>query len=202
MNRPSIETIHSVMIAAGMKVFESPYSVTLGGVRTKDSASGKFNDWLFASYFTEEGGLKSIIVPGTTDSGLYYRENPLNRKGTAVIKHNIQHRGSYQYQNPKLNKSHRGHKGQEAFKQIANMEYWRDNNKDSVLDYDGETQIDNNATNGHDMGTVGNNIGKWSAGCWGSIQKNMDLLYATAKEQIKAGHGDIFSYALLHEDMF
>ena len=52
------------------------------------------------------------------------------------------------------------------------------------------------------MGTVGNNVGKWSAGCWGSVNENMDLLYAMAKVQVDKGLGDKFSLAALHEDMF
>ena len=202
MNRPEIEEIHRVMKSAGMVVFDTPYSVTLGGIRTVDNSSNKFNDWLFASFFTPDGGIESVIIPGTTDAGLYYRENPINKNGTAIIKHGIQHRSAYQYQNPEENKDQRGHKGKEAFRQIGDMEYWRDADRDKYLEFDGETEIDNNATNGHDMGTLGENVNKWSAGCWGSVEGNMDLLYSMARIQIANDLGDIFSFAMLHENMF
>jgi len=202
MNRPTIEEIHKVMKSAEMKVFTTPLSITLGGIRTKDNLSNKFNDWLFASFFTKDGGIESLILPGTTDAGLYYRMNPLNIDGTAIIKHGIQHRGAYQYQNPKVNEDQRGHRGKEAFRQIKNMDYWRDNDRDEYLEFEGEEFTDNFATNGHDMGTAGNNVGKWSAGCWGSTEGNMEMLYLIAKKQMEAGLGDKFSYAMLHENMF
>ena len=196
MERPTIEKIHSVMKAAGMKVFETPYSVTLGGVRTKDNSSNKFNDWIFASFFLEGGGMESIIIPGTTDAGLYYRENPINKDGTCIIQHDVQHMGAYTY----MEKG--GHKGQEAFRQTGKMKYWRDANRDEYLDFDGKEQFNISNTNGHDMGTLGNDVNKWSAGCWGSTKEKMDLLYGYGKAQMKHGLGDTFSFALLHEDMF
>ena len=52
------------------------------------------------------------------------------------------------------------------------------------------------------MGTLGNNVGKWSAGCWGSVNENMDLLHDMAQIQIAHGFGDKFSLAMLHEDLF
>lgn len=202
MNKPTIEKIHQVMKDAGMKVFTSPFSVTLGGVRTKDNSSNKFNDWLFASYYDKEGNLHSIIEAGTTDAGLYYRENPINIKGTAIIQHGVQHRGVYQYQNPKENPSQPGHKGKEAFKQIADMRYWRDVDRDKYIEFDGPVEIDNNSTNGHDMGTTGNNVDKWSAGCWGAPEETMDKFYSMARIQIANDMGDKFSYAMLFEEMF
>ena len=196
MLRPEIEEIHHVMLKNKMVVFEKPFDVTLGGIRTKDNASNKFNDWLFASMFTNKGGIFSIVCEGTTDAGLYYRENPSKLSGTAIIQHGVQHRGAYTY----MEKG--GHKGQEAFRQTGKMLYWRDTNRDEYLDFDGEVFDDIFNTNGHDMGTVGDNVNKWSAGCWGSEVENMDLLYLMAKVQKSHGHGDQFSYAMLHESMF
>lgn len=202
MKRPLIEEIHRVMKAIGMVVFETPYSVTLGGIRTVDKSSGKFNDWLFASMFTPDGGIMAAVIEGTVDAGIYYRLDPINKKGTAIIQDGVQHRGVYRYENPKKNDGQHGHKGQEAFSQIGDMAYWRDNDGDGDIDRAGPTHVENARTNGHDMGTVGKDVGKWSAGCWGSIQKNMELLYAMAELQIENGVGDTFSYAMLHEEMF
>ena len=190
------------MIKNGMKVFQNPYSVTLGGIRTSDNKSNEFNDYLFASFFTPDGGLVSFVLDGTTDAGLYYRLNPMNVDGTAIIQHGKQYRGVYQYQNPKTNPKQRGHKGQEAFRQVKAMDYWRDADRDKYLEFDGEEYTDIFATNGHDMGTRGAEVNKWSAGCWGGTQSNMDLLYWVARKQIQNGHGDLFSFAMLYEKMF
>jgi hypothetical protein len=202
MNKPTITQIHQVMTKLGMVIFPTPYSITLGGIRTKDNSSNKFNDWLFASYFDENKKVNSIILEGTTDAGLYYRNNPMSPKGTAIIQHSIQHRGCYQYQNPAINKEQRGHQGKEAFRQIANMKYWRDADRDNYLEFGGAEEIDINFTNGHDMGTLGNNVDKFSAGCWGSIEKKMDEFYKLAKLQISKGLGDKFSFSMLHENDF
>ena len=202
MRRPSIQEIHSVMRENDMIVFDTPYSVTLGGIRTKDRESGTFNDWLFASMFTPNGGIMCAIIEGTVDAGLYYTTNPLNIDGTAIIQDGKQYRGVYRYENPKKNEGQRGHKGQEAFSQIKAMNYWRDNDRDPILEREGETYTENARTNGHDMGSNPDKIGRFSAGCWGSNHKNMELLYAMAKLQIKNGIGDTFSYAMLHEKMF
>lgn len=194
--KPTTNDIKETMLSLGMKVFTKPFDMTLGGIRTKDNLSGKFNDWLFMLYHDEDGGLNGIIEKGTTDAGLYYRLNPLNVNGTAIIQHSIQHRGCYTY----MIKG--GHNGQEAFRQTGLMKYWRDADRDKYLDFDGKefTAIYN--TNGHDMGTVGNDVGKWSAGCWGSTNAVMDKFYALAKLQIKAGLGAKFSYTMLHENDF
>lgn len=196
MTKPTPQQIKEVMLSLGMKVFTRPYDMTLGGIRTKDNASNAFNDWLFMIYHDEKGELNGIVEPGTTDAGLYYRLNPMHIKGTAIIAHSIQHKGAYTY----MLKG--GHNGQEAFRQTAEMTYWRDADRDKYLEFDGvkETAIYN--TNGHDMGTVGAQVNNWSAGCWGSTQKIMDKFYLYANVQIKHGHGRYFSFAMLHENDF
>lgn len=202
MRQPTIKEIHSVLFQKGMEVFKTPFSVTLGAIRTADNESNKFNDWIFCSFFTPDGGLVSAIFKGTTDAGLYFRNNPANINGTAIIQHGKQYRGVYQFQDPEKNPGQRGHKGKEAFRQVKNMDYWRDQNKDNYLDFSGETFTEIAYTNGHDMGTTGNNVDKWSAGCWGAVAEQMDILYLFAKMQIEKGLGDKFSFALLHENDF
>ena len=201
MNKPTLMNIVSVMELNGMTVFKKPFDMTLGGIRTADNKSNTFNDFLFMIYHDEQGRLCGIVEPGTTDAGLYYREHPINVKGTAIIQHGKQYRGVYEYQNPKID-GKRGHKGQEAFRQIAAMDYWRDADRDQYLEFDGPEETSNSSTNGHDMGTTGNLVNKWSAACWGAIQKTMDKFYNLAKLQSSHGLGTKFSFAMLHENMF
>jgi hypothetical protein len=196
MTKPTPQQIKEVMQGLGMNVFTKPYDMTLGGIRTKDNASNTFNDWLFMLCHDENGDLQGIVEAGTTDAGLYYRLNPMQVKGTAIIQHSIQHKGAYTY----MLKG--GHNGQEAFRQTAPMKYWRDADRDKYLEFEGETFTAIYNTNGHDMGTVGAQVNNWSAGCWGSTQKIMDKFYLYANVQIKHGHGNKFSFALLHENNF
>ena len=199
---PSIEKIHQVMKSSGMVVFTQPYSVTLGGIRSADNVSNKFNDVIFASYFDKDGKLHSVIFIGTVDPGLSSRLNPSNSKGVAIIQHGVQHRGVYEYQDPKTDKSQRGHKGKEAFRQVKPMKLWRDSNKDSKLYFGLYEELSLSYTNGHDKGVVGNDVNGWSEGCWGSVEKNMDKLYEYARIQMAHGLGNTLSFALLHEKSF
>ena len=154
------------------------------------------NDWIFMSMFTPGGGIQSIVIEGTTDAGLYYRLNPIHVDGTAIIQHGKQYRGAFTY----MEKG--GHRGQEAFRQTGGLDYWRDADRDKYLDFDNPQENKIYNTNGHDMGSNLNKVDKWSAGCWGSLTENMDLLYLMAKQQIEHGNGNKFSLATLHEDMF
>ena len=203
MKKPTIEQIHEVMRKNKMTVFTRPFDVTLGGIRTKDNVANTFNDWLFASYWDDKKVLQHVIVAGTTDAGLTARLKPTNPKGVVIIQHGIQHRGVYRLENPKVVPTERGHKGKEAFRQIAKMWYWRDNNKNKFLETGiSPEEFDNRSTNGHDMGTKGMQVNNWSEGCWGSTEKNMQLLYNIGWIQFNNGLGRVFSFALLHEKMF
>lgn len=196
MKKPTLQEIKEVMCFLGMRVFLNPYDMTLGGIRTKDNKSNKFNDWLFMLWHDEHSVLHGIVEKGTTDAGLYYRLNPMQPKGTAIIMHSVQHMGAYTY----MEKG--GHRGQEAFRQTGLMKYWRDANRDSYLDFGGEVFTAIYNTNIHDMGKAGNDVNNWSAGCCGSTEIIMDKFYALAKLQIKHGHGSKFSFAMLHENDF
>ena len=196
MTKPTIDEIKNTMLSLKMKVFSAPFDMTLGGIRTKDNKANTFNDWLFMLYHDATGKLCGTVEKGTTDAGLYYRLNPMQINGTAIIQHSIQHRGSYTY----MEKG--GHRGQEAFRQTGLMTYWRDANRDEYLDFKGLPFIAVYNTNGHDMGIVGNLVNNWSAGCWGSTQKIMDKFYLLAQLQIKHLHTDKFSFAMIHENDF
>jgi hypothetical protein len=196
MRQPTLEQIKRSMITKGMKVFAAPYDMTLGGIRTKDTKANTFNDWVFMMYHDADGNLQGEIHLGTTDAGLYFRLKPMHIEGTAIIMHDVQHRGAYTY----MKKG--GHRGQEAFRQTGLMRYWRDADRDSYLDFDGEEQEAIFNTNGHDMGTRGTIVSNWSAGCWGAVRSTMDRFYILAQEQIDHGHGSKFSFAMLYEPTF
>lgn len=204
MEKPSVidDIIPILKREEEFKLFKTPWSVNLGAIRTKDNKSNKFNDWIYAFCHSDSGDVIYRIVEGTTDAGLYYRKNNMNPEGTAIIQHGVHHRGVYQLQDPSKNHSQRGHKGRKAFRQIKPMTYWRDSNRDEYLDFTGEITKEIAYTNGHYMGNVGNDVNKWSAGCWGAKEENQDEIYYIGDLQIKHGLGDKFSFALLYEEMF
>lgn len=195
MKKPTIKHIKEVMLYQGMKVFTNPYDMTKGAIRSADTTVNVFNDYLFMLYHDNSGNLHGKIIKGTTDSGLYYLNHPMHPKGTAIIQHGKQYIKALRYMPVG------GHRGQEAFRQIRGMDYWRDANRDNYLDFNNPEYGKIYNTNEHDMGWR-DEIGKYSAGCTGSHNTEMEKLYTLARLQIKNGYGDEFSYAVLHEDMF
>ena len=202
MDKPTLRNIAKALTKSDFVVFTNPFSINLGGIRTKDNGSNAFNDYLFAFYYDMEGVIHGEVIPGTTDAGLFYRNNPINPKGTVILQHDVQHRGVYQYQDPSRNGQQRGHRGRLALRQIKPMKYWRDSNRDNYLDFGPEEEFSNSLTNVHYMGKFGKVVGKWSAGCQGSSEKELNKLFNVCHKQIMAGLGDVFSYTLLHEDTF
>lgn len=203
MKKPTLQQIANNILENEFILFTDPYDVNLGGIRTKDNESNTFNDWLYCFHYDQKGQIQGVVVPGTTDAGLFYRLNPMNVTGTAIIQHGIQHRGAYQLQDPNVNPEHRGHRGiQKAFRQVKPMKYWRDANRDKYLDFDGPTLVGVYHTNGHYMGKIGKEVNKWSAGCWGATIANLNKIFAVAERQINHGLGDFFSFTLMHEKDF
>ncbi len=201
MKKPTLLEIKNTMLRLGMRVFTQDYDCTLGGIRDANPYSNTFNDWLFMLYH-EKGKLNGVIVEGTVDAGLTQRLDPTHPDGFAIIAHGYQYLGAYQLQDPKLNPKLRGHKGRKAFRQIRDVFYTRDNDGSPDANFDGKYFWDNLSTNGHDMGKIGNQVNNWSEGCWGATIQNMNKLFEVAQLQIDNGLGDIFSFAMLHENDF
>jgi hypothetical protein len=196
MKQPTIQEIHECMKDHGMTVFSKPFDCTFGFIRTKDNKSNEMNDWLFMSHPTIGGGTAAIVAAGTSDAGLYYRLNPMHVDGTAIIQTGKQYKRALRY----MEKG--GHRGQEAFRQVGKMDYYRDSNKNEYLDFINPVYGKIYNTNFHDMGSNPNKVDRQSAGCGGSVIETMDLFYLMAKQQIEHGFGDHFSVAALDENMF
>ena len=173
-------------------VFEDdskPFNLNIVGIRTKDESSNAFNDWMviFWKYASQ---WSSMTFPITTDPGLYWRENPMNVKGTAVLKEG-QYRGMW-----KIAK----HQGKyEALCQRKPCTVLRDSNKDGKIDFTGEEDTGLFGINHHRAGKSSTQVDKWSAGC--QVQPNR-ALYDIEMSIFKASAsiwGNSFTYTLIHE---
>ena len=185
--KPTIDQIIKGMETIGAVVFREPFSINLFGVRTNENEANTFNDWGGAFYWDEQGKRHDLIIPITTDAGVYYRLKPMNKLGTAILVHNKQYRSCYHLLD-------NGHMKQKAFRQVLPMWYWRDNDKDAELDMQGKIYDEIAFTNFHYMGK-GVKVDNWSAGCQGASVANMNRLYAFVEVQ----KSRIYSYTLLHE---
>ncbi len=187
-------------------LFTGENNITLVGVRSKDTNSNSFNDALVV-LCEVEGKMQSQIFDITTDPGIYYRENPLNVDGTAVLVP-----GHYK-SCWKLG----AHRGQyHALIQAGEMSVYRDNNHDSKIDTKQNAEGDKDKGEGEekdniDKGLFGINlhranehrsslrVDRWSAGCQVMANpKDFDLVMGMLKDSAKV-YGDKYSYSLLNE---
>lgn len=152
------------------------------GIRTKNSKPNLFNDLFYVIK-------QDTIVfkgAGTTISGKHWLLNPMNTKGTAVLKS-----GQYQY---KLGT----HNGYEAFVQAAPVIVFRDNDKDEIAEE--TTTLDTGwfGINIHRAakGWISKFVDKWSAGC----QVWQDSVLFEQIVAVAKGSGQkTFNYTLLKE---
>ena len=157
MHRPTLANVPDARVSNGYAWFTRPESINLVGVRHPDPTSNKFNDWMTCSWCDSHGHWTFRRWPCTTDPGLYYREKPLNVRGSAIMVPG-QYRGAYALGT---------HKTYEAIVQVKPIKVWRDNNKDAVLDWAGLTSSGLYGINIHRASTnsTSRNVDRWSAGC-------------------------------------
>lgn len=164
------------------------YNINLFGIRnTDDKDSNAFND-LIGLLYKQDDKWKLLKFDATTDPGIYYRQNPMCDKGCGAMIPGY-YKGLFQLGY---------HKGQyRSLVQKGNVASYRDNNKDSKIDFVGK-----------DVGFFGCNlhranekyksvqVDKWSAMCQ-VIADPADFASLLAVCEISAkAFGNSFSYAL------
>ena len=145
---------------AGHKIFMSgDYNLNLVGVRTASRTSNTFDDNMFCAYRVK-GEWRMWHWYITTDPGTYYRENPMNVNGTAILCAG-QYSGAWRFG------LHR--KKYEALVQHKPVKVWRDDTRDSTLDLNVPSQKAHEGMFGiniHRSSSKGSvEVNKYSAGC-------------------------------------
>lgn len=191
------ENIKSYFQAQEYKFFDTPdrkLNLNVIGVRRDNQGTNTFDDFILVMY-REEELMVSKRYQVTTDPGKYWLLNPLNPKGTAILKPG-QYRGTWQ-----LGK----HQGKyEALVQRKPVKVYRDNNKDEVLDYNSMTTmvdegyfgINIHRSNPYDQSYT---VNKWSAGC--QVFKKVEdynKFIKLCKDSAKI-YGNSFTYTLIEE---
>ena len=168
------------------------YNLNLIGVRTLDNTSNKFNDLMVVMWFYG-GEWNRLNFNITTDPGVYYRENPININGTAILKEG-HHKGLWTIGKHK--------EVYEALTQTSKAIVYRDNNKDDVLDFDCGTQSGLFGINCHrsNQNVTSTNVDKWSAGCQVFENPKDFSLFMDICNKAANNWGNKFSYTLLIED--
>jgi hypothetical protein len=190
----SYDNLKASLKKLGFLFFEGgEFDLNIIGVRTDDNSSNAFNDFLCVAY---NDGFNNIcrVYNVTTDPGVYYRKNPANVNGTAIVVPG-QHRSGWQ-----LGK----HQGKyEAMVQKTEISVYRDADKDDQLDVEGSVVekgffgINCHRASAHNESKQ---VDKWSAGCQVHADPlQYDEFIALCKIAAeKWGNG--FTYTLLKED--
>lgn len=173
-------------------IFTGELNLNLVGIRANDVNANTFNDLLCVLYDLDG---KSVlqIYPITTDPGVYFRKNPINVNGTAVLAPGHYrscwqigfHRGQYQ-----------------ALVQRGLMTVYRDANRNSDINTDVATETGYFGINLHHAAANGYTlrVDRWSAGCQVFANKaDFNDVMALALRSAEK-YGDRFSYTLLLED--
>jgi len=187
--------IIEVMESRGYPVFRNStkdYNLNLIGIRSKDNKSNAFNDKLIVLWF-QNGEWNRLNFDITTDPGVYWRKNPMNVNGTAILCEG-HHRSIW---------SLGFHKGKyKALVQSGLAKVYRDNNKDNVLDTDVNTETGLFGINCHRSTSKGTSIqvDKWSAGCQVFDNSSDYDKFIEICEIASKNWGNKFSYTLLLEN--
>ena len=122
----------------GWKMFEAnhkDYNVNLWAYRTFDCNSDMPNDYIGLTWKDTKGVWQHRVWLCTTDPGIQGLLNPPKKEGTAIIKHSEFYKAAFAIGIHAAANSNYAH---EALRQVRDMKYWRDNNKDKVRDYSGK----------------------------------------------------------------
>ena len=186
------DVLFRAYVARGWKPFtEGDYNLNIIGIRADDRKSNTFNDLICLLYKTD-GRWVLRKYAATTDPGLYYRQNPLNPRGTAILKDGY-YRGAFGIGL---------HHGQyRCLVQTKPLPLWRDGNRDGVLDFGGKVSEEMADIHIHRASASGTSslVDRWSAGCQ-VIASSADWADFMRVVGIAAKRwGGAFSYALFRE---
>jgi hypothetical protein len=193
----SFDDIKTAFIRNGYTVNLSLFYMNLFGIRGYDNTGWHenrvdfYNDTI-GFFFTDEYRNQNLLLfKGTTDTGLKYLKAPINNDGTAILKE-----GQYQ-DGYKIGL----HKGYNALIQNTPVSVYRDNNKNSQLDYDDlTTQVGFFGINIHKSDGSGV-ISGYSAGCqvFESVE-DFNIMMSFAERHSKLYK--TFNYTLFNADSF
>lgn len=190
------KNIKALVESKGYKFFTGEFNINMIGLRSKNRQVDNWDDFFILCW--QEGKKNMIWVNDqfTTDPGIYYMQQKLlNPNGCAILACG-QYKGVW-----KIGKH--GKNPYEAFVQTgAKVKVYRDRDKDNILEFDSKSITEGffgiNQHHGYDSVKIGPN----SAGCQvHRYKKDLAYVLSIAKKNIKAGHGDSFTYTLLEEDV-
>ena len=159
LNPKEIRSIIKVLDYKGYKFFDEPYKLNILGVRANITKPNSFDDTIIAFFKDKDNQWKGYSFPATTDAGTFWLTNPMQSKGTALLKEG-------QYKDSHKLGLHRGK--YKALVQQNPVTVFRDYDRNAILDFNnGKEETGNFGINIHRANATGTTktIDKYSAGC-------------------------------------
>ena len=174
------------------------YNLNIIGVRSASGSkvTNKFDDYFVVAYRDSKGVWQRHVWPCTTEPGLDYMKNPMNKGGTAIVVPG-QYRGVWQIG------IHAG-KYRALVQRKKPIKVYRDANRDDVYDLLPKTICNGiygiNMHRASKWGRI-NAVGKYSAGCQVFADPNdFNKMMELADRQVNGGYGNSFTYTLVREE--
>jgi len=196
------ESIRKSVLAKNYKWYEGNLNVNIIWERTSDDITNMFTDFLHIVY-TENNINKTLSLPATTKPGIRGGiDSPIIYEGitgTAIIIPG-QYISSWEFKD-----TYKEFSEYPYFRQVKGIKYWRDGNKDLIIDHVQEQ--DNKIFNTHchrmsNTGTYGLGfINNWSLGCMGCPEPIWYAVLPIIRESVKL-YGTIFSGTILESNDF
>lgn len=190
----SYEKVQKIYAKKGYKFFDKgQYNLNIFGIRCATDTN-LFDDYLCVAYRDKNNKEHVLVWEATTDPGRHWLNNPMNKKGTAIVVPG-QYPGSH-----KIGK----HQGKYvALRQKGLIKVYRDDDRDNEHDLDPNTidegrkfGINIHRSNPNDESTI---VNKWSAGCQVfSKVKDFNIFMWLCKLAAKR-YSNSFTYTLLED---
>lgn len=198
------QQIKLAVLSLGFKWFEKPFSLNMVQERTNFDATNKFTDLLHVCYKDEHGGEHVLTIPWTTKPGLKGSllepittkdDHGKNVTGTAVIISPQQVLAGWEFRDVVDEFSNYPY-----FRQRGLADYWRDGDKDLVIDKVNEDDDELFGTHWHRMsqtGTYGSgNVNNWSLGCQGAPEPEFKKILPIVRQAVKL-YGPMFTGTII-----
>jgi hypothetical protein len=168
------------------------FNLNLFGIRSPNRVADSFDDTI-GCFYKHKGEEKVLLIPATIDAGAFYMKNPMNPDGCAFVCEGyypgLWYWGKYHAKN--------------ALIQKGIVKYYRDNNRDLIIDLDPKTLRTGGAEIGYFLhphfqpGNTATRVANSSAMC-AVPQSNDDFnkLFYLVQMQVNSGHGNSFSWAV------
>jgi hypothetical protein len=188
-----ITTLINTLAKKGYQIYTRPFELNIVGVRSAKALQNRFDDTIHVFYKREDGQWLITSFKATTDPGTYWLKNPMNPKGTAILKPG-------QYKNSHCIGIHRGK--YQALVQQNTLTVCRDNNRNETIDWTvtrADTGIFGINIHRASINGVTESVDKHSAGCQvlASVE-DFNLLMQLAFRHKKL-YSNNFTYTLLNE---